>query len=52
MAEAAAERGDVRVVGLTARRIPKSAKEADEVFDYVGVGLEQIAARAKALIRG
>jgi len=52
LAEAAAEKGEVRVVGLTARRIPKSAKEADEVFDYVGVGVEQIVARAKALVRG
>jgi transketolase len=49
LAEAAAERGDVRVVGLTARRIPKSAKEADEVFNYTGVSLEQIITSAKAL---
>ena len=31
LAEAAAEAGDVRVVGLTAGRIPKSAKTAEEV---------------------
>jgi transketolase len=49
LAEAAAERGDVRVVGLTANRIPKSAKSADEVFDYVGIGLDQIIRRATEL---
>ncbi len=32
LAEAAAEAGDVRVIGMTARRIPKSAKSAAEVF--------------------
>ncbi|MCH8966413.1 MAG: DUF547 domain-containing protein [Planctomycetes bacterium] len=46
LAEAAAERGDVRVIGLTANRIPKSAKTAAEVFHYVGVGVEDIVRRA------
>ena len=49
LAEAAAERGDVKVVGMTARRIPKSAKTAEEIFTYVGVGLEQIVERARGL---
>ena len=49
LAEAAAAAGGVRVVGLTASRIPKSAKTAEEVFEYVGVGLRQIVERATAL---
>lgn len=49
LAEAAAARGDLRVVGMTAVRIPKSAKTAEEVFAYTGVGLEDIVAQAKAL---
>ena len=36
LAEAAATHGDVRVVGLTVNRIPKSAKTADEVFEVTG----------------
>jgi len=50
LAEAAAQRGDVRVVGLTARRIPKSAKTAAEVFSHVGVGLEYILQKASELV--
>jgi transketolase len=49
IAEAAAARGDIRVVTMAADRIPKSAKTADEVFAYVGVGLEQIVAMARSL---
>ena len=51
LAEAAAECGDLRVVGMTPRRIPKSAKEAVEVFEYVGIGEKQIIAQAKELVR-
>lgn len=50
LAEAAAQRGDLRVFSLTASRIPKSAKSAAEVFDYVGVGLDQIVAKAQSLV--
>jgi len=50
LAEAAAVGAQVRVVGMSANRMPKSAKSANEVFDYVGVGLEQIVERAKSLI--
>jgi transketolase len=46
LAEAAAETGGVRVVGLTPRRFPKSAKSADEVFDYVGIGWKDIMGKA------
>ena len=49
LAEAAAAAGGIRVEGLTANRIPKSAKTAEEVFAYVGVGLKQITERATAL---
>jgi transketolase len=50
LAEAAAEGGNLRVVGMTAGRIPKSALSAEEVFDYVGVGRRQIVDRAKAFV--
>jgi len=49
MAEAAAEAGEVRVSGMTVKRIPKSAKSADEVFSHVGVGVEQIIENATRL---
>ncbi len=49
IAEAAAIEGDVRVITMTPQRIPKSAKTADEVFAYVGVGVEQIVAKARSL---
>jgi transketolase len=42
LAEAAASSGGVRVEGLTVRRLPKSARTADEVFTHVGVGREQV----------
>jgi transketolase len=51
LAEAAARVGDVTVEGMTVSRIPKSAKSAAEVFDYVGVGLTQITNQAKRLAR-
>ncbi len=51
LAEAAALAGDVRVYGLTAGRIPKSAKTAGEVFSHVGVGLRHIIERATELRR-
>ncbi len=50
LAEAAAEAGNVRVVGMTAKRIPKSAKSAGEVFEYVGVGIPQVVERATELV--
>jgi transketolase len=51
LAEAAAEAGDVRVIGLTANRIPKSAKTAAEVFAHVGVSVERIVEQATRLVR-
>jgi transketolase len=52
LAEAAAAEGEVRVLAMTPQRIPKSAKTAEDVFAYVGIGVEQIVARALSLIRG
>jgi transketolase len=49
LAEAAAASGDVRVVGMTATRIPKSAKTAGELFAYVGIGVDQIVETATGL---
>ncbi len=49
IAEASSALGGIRVEGLTAKRIPKSAKSPEEVFEYVGVGLQQIIERATAL---
>ncbi len=51
IAEAGAETFDVRVYGMTVRRIPKSARTAGEVFSHVGVGLRAIMERATALVR-
>jgi transketolase len=49
LAEAAAIDGKVRVIGMTVNRIPKSAKTAEEVFDYTGAGLNEIVERATKL---
>lgn len=51
LAEAAAEAGDVRVVGITVNKLPKSAKTPEEVFAYVGVGLDDIVARAREIVQ-
>lgn len=50
LAEAAALKAEVRVAGMTVNRIPKSAKSAEEVFTYVGVGLDQITKQIKSMI--
>ncbi|MEK6677335.1 MAG: transketolase [Planctomycetota bacterium] len=50
IAEAAAEFGDIRVAGLCARRMPKSGRTAEELFSYVGVGIEQVLERAQQLV--
>lgn len=50
LAEAAASRGDgLCVTGLTCRRLPKSAWTAEEVFAYVGVGVDDIVRTARTL---
>ena len=51
LAEAAARTGEVRLLGMTVRRVPKSARTAGEVFSHVGVGLDQIVAEALRLGR-
>lgn len=50
LAEAVGELRDIRVSGLTVRRLPKSARTPAEVFAYVGVGVEEIVQRATALV--
>jgi len=51
IAEVAAQAGNIRVHGMTVERIPKSAKTAEEVFSYVGVGLVHIIEKATALVQ-
>lgn len=50
IAEVVARIGSIRVQGLTVARMPKSAKSAAEVFDYVGVGLDQIIGTVRTLL--
>lgn len=52
IAEAAAREGDIRVLGLMAGRIPKSALTADEVLSHVGVSKAYIMDSAKKLCAG
>ena len=49
LAERVARTGDLNVYGMTVNCLPKSAKTADEVFTYVGVGLDQIVKKATEL---
>lgn len=49
VAEAAAEQGDTRVVGMTVRRIPKSGTP-DDVLKYVGLSPEDVAAKIRTLV--
>lgn len=50
IAEAAAQTGGVRVTGMTPTRFPKSAKTAEEVFDYVGISCNDIVEKATQLV--
>ncbi len=50
VAEAAAEQGDTRVVGMVVRRIPKSGTP-DDVMKYCGLSPEDVAAKIKDLVR-
>jgi transketolase len=49
VAEAAAEQGSTRVVGMTVRKIPKSGTP-DDVMKYCGLSPEDIAAKIKNLV--
>jgi len=51
LAEAAAQSGKIRVSGLTVAKMPKSARTAEEVFQYVGVGVDQIVSAGKNLLK-
>jgi transketolase len=47
VAEVAARKAEVRVVSMTAERMPKSGRTADDVLKYVGLDAESIVRRAK-----
>ncbi len=51
VAEVAARSGNLRVEILHCQRIPKSARNAEELLDYCGIGPAQIADHALALLR-
>ncbi len=51
VAEIAARHGGIRVETLRCQRIPKSTRSADEILDYCGVGVNNIADQALALIK-
>ena len=50
VAEAASGRGTVRVTAMTAGRMPKSGKTADDILRFVGLDRGAIAARARAIL--
>ncbi len=50
LAEAAAETGAVRVRMMTCRRIPKSAKDPDQIMAYLGLSADDVAARVRGLV--
>lgn len=49
LAELAAEHGGIRVRSMAVERHAKSAQTAEQVFEYVGLGPDQILAEAKRL---
>ncbi len=51
VAEAAAQRGGLRVRALHVQRIPKSTRAPEDELDYCGLGPGQIADQAVALLR-
>ena len=50
VAEVAAAHGGIRVTTVHVNRIPKSARTAEEILDYCGVGAGQIADHAMAML--
>ncbi|KPK47374.1 MAG: hypothetical protein AMK72_08550 [Planctomycetes bacterium SM23_25] len=50
VAVAAGERAGVRVSSMTAARMPKSGKSADDVLAFVGLDVDGICRRARALL--
>jgi transketolase C-terminal domain/subunit len=51
VAELVARQGGMRVATLHVNRIPKSTRTPEEILDYCGVGPEQIADHAVALVK-
>jgi transketolase len=50
IAEVAAQRAEVRVESMTAARMPKSGRSADDVMKFVGLDPESIVRRAKKIL--
>ncbi len=51
LAEAAACEGGVRVESMRVRKIPKSAKTAEDIMEYVGLSPKDIEARIKKMVQ-
>jgi transketolase len=51
LADAAAQGGEVRVHFMTAPRIPKSGKEAEDILEHLGLSPRHVVNRAKSLLR-
>lgn len=50
IAEAAAQHGNIRVESMTVRKLPKSAKTTEAIYEYVGLAPADIAARISRMI--
>jgi len=50
LAEAAAAAGDVRVAGMTCRRVPKSGRTAEDVLRLVGLSVDDIVSKAREVV--
>ncbi|HSV26827.1 MAG TPA: transketolase C-terminal domain-containing protein, partial [Sedimentisphaerales bacterium] len=50
VAQIAASAGNIKVVSMTAAKLPKSAKQESEILKYLGLDAASIAARARAMV--
>ncbi|MBK8914254.1 MAG: transketolase [Phycisphaerales bacterium] len=50
VAELAARNGRMRCEALTVQRMPRSTRTSEEILEYCGVGAEQVADQARALL--
>ncbi len=50
LSDAAAQNCEVRVHAMTAPRIPKSGKEAEDILEHLGLSAGHVVSRAKALL--
>ncbi len=51
LAEAAALKGEIRVHAMTAPRIPKSGKEAEDILAYLGLSVADVVKQARSLLK-